>query len=88
MNDEVVCLLCGRSFRTQGSHLNHAHGIGVFDYRRQFPGAQTTSAETSEAQSAAAVERWKDPEYARCVIEGNRGKVMSEEAKQNMALIV
>lgn len=34
--NEVVCLICGKSFTTLGSHLSRTHGITPTAYRKRF----------------------------------------------------
>lgn len=33
---EVICLICGKSFKTLGHHLQAAHSLKSSDYRKQF----------------------------------------------------
>ena len=35
-NDHIVCLECGKGFRTMKRHLNTEHGISTDEYRQQF----------------------------------------------------
>ena len=57
--NEVVCMICGKGFKTLGHHLTSTHGINPRDYRKQFgiPKNQTLAAKVfSDTLKKMAVE--------------------------------
>jgi predicted transcriptional regulator len=58
--DEVICMICGKGFKTLKRHLARAHGLKPGQYRKQFnvPSTQPLVAKSySESRRQAAHER-------------------------------
>lgn len=58
--DEVICMICGKGFKTLKRHLAQAHNLKPGQYRKQFniPSSQSLAAKSySESRRKAAVER-------------------------------
>lgn len=57
--DHVVCLCCGRAFKTLKRHLRAAHGLSETEYRARFglsPDVPIVAPSYSERRSAVALE--------------------------------
>lgn len=58
--DSVLCMICGKGFKTLKVHLTKAHGIKPAEYRKQFgiPSTQTLAAKSYvESRRQMAIEK-------------------------------
>ncbi len=71
----IECRICGKILRFVGTHLYYAHSMTAKEYRRQFPGAQTTSDVTRQKFCKAQKGRIVSAETCRKLSEAKKGKV-------------
>ncbi len=78
---EVECLVCHEKYARLGPHLR-SHNMDVYEYLRQFPGAETSSAESRLKTSQTLQGHEVSEETREKISNGNTGKEVSEETRR------
>jgi adenylate kinase family enzyme len=79
VGDSIICLLCGKHYRSLGVHLNISHETSINDYKKKYGilwGKSLICNETREIHSDNAKERIAKGELIPPTIEGRRKQGM------------